>query len=474
MKNKKLSTVYDPKKFKEFGHELIDLLSEHLEEANQEDTLVHKWQSPAERLEFWKQFEMDKNSPKVFFQEVLKGSVNIHHANYMGHQVSPPAPLGALASLMSSTLNNGMAIYEMGAAGTAIEKIVIDDLNKRIGYNIKTSDGYITHGGTLANLTALLSARRAMVEDDIWEEGSSEKLGIMVSSEAHYCVDRAVRIMGMGAAGMIKIPVNENYAMKTELLQEYYEKAKSEGIKVIAVVGSAPSTSTGMHDDLEAIAQFCEKNKLWFHVDGAHGGAAIFSEKYKHYLKGIDKADSVVIDGHKMLMTPTIMTFLLFKDKNHSYATFSQKAQYLLSKTEEEQWYNIAIKSFECTKRMMSIQFYILLKFYDEEIFDEYVTTLYDLGKELANIISARVNFELALEPDTNIVCFRYHPQEKNTEDLNELNKLLRNQLLEQGKFYVVQTTLNGEAFMRTTIMNPKTTAKNFNLLLDEIESLAN
>lgn len=471
MKSKKLSTVYDPQKFKEFGHDLVDLLSQHLEEANKEDTLVHHWKSPAERLEFWQQYEMDKNSPQTFFQDVLEGSVNIHHANYMGHQVSPPAPLGALASLMSSLLNNGMAIYEMGAAGTAIEKVVIDDLNRRIGYD-SHSDGYITHGGTLANLTALLSARKAMVESDIWEEGSSEKLGVMVSSEAHYCVDRAVRIMGMGSAGMIKIPVAENYAMKTELLEEYFQKAKSEGIRVIAVVGSAPSTSTGMYDDLEAIADFCESKKLWFHVDGAHGGAAIFSEKYKHYLKGIHKADSVVIDGHKMLMTPTIMTFLLFKDKNHSYATFSQKAQYLLSKTEEEQWYNIAIKSFECTKRMMSIQFYILLKFYGEEVFDEYVTVLYDLGRELANIVSSRASFELALAPDTNIVCFRYHPQGKTKEELNELNSRLRNQLLEQGKFYIVQTTLNGEVYMRTTIMNPKTTSKNFNLLLDEIEGL--
>lgn len=473
MKSKKLPTVYDPQKFKEFGHELVDLLSRYLEEANKEETLVHHWKSPAERLEFWQQYEMDKNSPKAFFQDVLDGSVNIHHANYMGHQVSPPAPLGALASLMSSLLNNGMAIYEMGAAGTAIEKVVIDDINRRIGYDTE-SDGYITHGGTLANLTALLSARKAMLDEDIWEEGNFEKLGIMVSSEAHYCVDRAVRIMGMGSAGMIKIPVTENYAMNTELLEEYFQKAKSEGIRVIAVVGSAPSTSTGMYDDLEAIAKFCEDKKLWFHVDGAHGGAAIFSKKYKHYLKGIHKADSVVIDGHKMLMTPTIMTFLLFKKKNHSYATFSQKAAYLLSKKEEEQWYNIAIKSFECTKRMMSIQFYILLKFYGEEVFDEYVMTLYDLGKELASIISNRSHFELALEPDTNIVCFRYHPPEKNKEELNELNALLRQQLLEQGKFYIVQTNLNGEVFMRTTIMNPKTTSKNFNLLLNEIEGLAN
>lgn len=471
--NEKLSKVYDPKKFKKFGHELIDLLSHHLEEANLEETKVQNWKSPADQWRFWKDYEFDQQSPMAFFQDVLYASVNVHHSNYMGHQISPPAPLGALASLVGSLLNNGMAVYEMGAAGTAIEKIVIEDLNRRIGYD-NHSDGYITHGGTLANLTALLSARKAMVNADIWEEGSSEQLGIMVSSEAHYCVDRAVRIMGLGTQGMIKIPVGENYTMRTDLLEEYYEQAKANGIKVIAVVGSAPSTSTGMYDDLEAIASFCEAKNLWFHVDGAHGGAAIFSEKYRYLLKGLHQADSVVIDGHKMLMTPAIMTFLLFKNKDHSNATFSQKAQYLLSKTEEEQWYNIALKSFECTKRLMSIQFYAILKFYGEEIFDAFVTTLYDLGQEFAGLIQSRQHFELALLPDTNIVCFRFHPSEKSQEELNELNKKIRNQLLEEGKFYIVQTSLKNEVFMRTTIMNPKTTSKNFELLLDEIEDIAN
>jgi L-2,4-diaminobutyrate decarboxylase len=378
-----------------------------------------------------------------------------------------------MASFLGSMLNNGMAVYEMGAAGTAIEKVVIDDLNRRIGYIVEEADGFITSGGTLANLTALLSARQAMVGEDVWENGLQEKLGILVSSEAHYCVDRAARIMGFGGEGVVKVPVDEQFRMQVDQLDKCYEQAQQKGIRIIAVVGSAPSTSTGMHDDLVAIGEFAQEKKLWFHVDGAHGGAAIFSKKYKHYLKGIELADSVVIDGHKMLMTPSILTFLLFKDKKHSNATFTQKAQYLLASEDEDKWYDIALKSFECTKRMMSIQFYILLQMYGEDLFDQFVTTLYDLGQSFSKMIQEHPDFEIAVEPDTNILCFRYTKDGLSLEEINAINKKIRRQLLEEGAFYIVQTQLKGQVYLRTTIMNPKTEQKELKALLSKLRDFA-
>ncbi len=151
-----------------------------------------------------------------------------------------------------------------------------------------------------------------------------------------------------------------------------------------------------------------KENKLWFHVDGAHGGAGIFSEKYKYTVKGIEKADSVVIDGHKMMMMPTITTALLYKNGKHTNATFSQKADYLLTDSEHEDWYNSGKKTFECTKTMMSIHWYTLLKIYGEQVFDAYVTQLYDMGAHFATIIDNDSNFELAVKPMSNIVCFKF------------------------------------------------------------------
>jgi len=465
-----LKRVYSHDNFKEIGYELIDILSEYLSDSQRGKLKVSNWIEPNDQLKFWDNYKID--SPSVFFEDVLKNSINVHNPKYIGHQISPTAPISALSGLLSSILNNGMGTYEMGAAATAIEKVVIQEIVKKIGFD-EHGDGFITSGGTLANLTALLSARKAMAESDIWEDGMNDKLAVIVSSEAHYCVDRALRIMGFGAKGIIKIPVGEKFNMQTNLLNEYYNEALAQGLKVIAVVGSAPSTSTGMYDDLEAIATFCKKNKLWFHVDGAHGGAAIFSKKYKYLLNGIEYADSVVIDGHKMLMTPSIMTFLLFKNKQHSYETFSQKAEYLWSESEEQEWYNLAQRTFECTKHMMSIQFFSILRYFGEEVFDEFVTHLYDLAQVFAKKVKEKNNFELALSPHSNIVCFRYTGNEKSKSILNELNNQIRQAILVDGEFYIVKTILNDTVYLRTTFMNPRTDENIMNSLLEKIEQLA-
>lgn len=386
----------------------------------------------------------------------------------MGHQVCPPVPVSALSGLLSSILNNGMAIYEMGSGATAIEKIVISTIAKSIGYD-ENSDGFLTSGGTLANLTALLAARQLMSEKNIWENGVKEKLAVMVSEEAHYCIDKAVQIMGLGLEGVIKIPVNDKFEMDTSLLETHYQKAKKEGLKVMAVVGSAPSTSTGVYDRLTQISAFCKKYGLWFHVDGAHGGAAVFSDKYKFLVKGILEADSIVIDGHKMMMTPAITTALLFKKGNDSYAAFNQKAQYLWGKSADAEWYNVAKRSLECTKSMMSIRFYSIIKTHGIEIFNQYITRQYDLARTFADLIIEHNKFELALEPSSNIVCFRYYLEDMKLNELNELNHNIRTRLLEKGEFYIVETNVKEKTYLRTSLMNPFTQLSHLEELLNRI-----
>ena len=296
----------------------------------------------------------------------------------------------------------------------------------------------------------------------------------MVSEEAHYCVDRAAKIMGLGEEGIIKIPVTKDYSIDTSLLQAHYEKAEKAGIQIFAIVGSAPSTATGVYDDLDYLGDFCEKYGLWFHVDGAHGGAAIFSKKYRYTVQGIEMADSVVIDGHKMMLMPTITTALLFKNGMHSHTTFSQKADYLLQQSEDEDWYNLAKRTFECTKNMMSIQWFILLKTYGEKVFEENVTTLYDLGQQFAKRIQKDPQLELAVVPMSNIVCFRFVFPHHSQESLNAINLQIRQQLLEEGDYYIVQTKIKDMQYLRTTIMNPFTSLDDLQGLLDLVKDKGN
>ena len=463
-----LKEAYSAENFREQGHQLIDLLAEHLKATMKEKSgKVIDWQLPEVERKYWEDYEFNGSS-NDFFTDLFKRIIHIHHPNYMGHQISPALPLTGLTSLVSAIMNNGMGIYEMGAAPTAMERVSTDYLCKTVGFP-NSSRGILTSGGTLANLTALLSARQRFIE----HHGNKSQLAVMVSEEAHYCIARAVKIMGMGDEGIVKIPADENFQIRTDLLNQYYNKAKDNGQSIFALVGCAPSTATGIYDDLEGLAQFALQQDIWFHVDGAHGGAAVFSTKYKALLKGMELADSIVIDGHKMMMMPGITTALLYRKGTDSHNTFRQKADYLLEESTDEDWYNLAKRTFECTKHMMSLHWYLTIKEYGPAIFDAFVTRLYDLAKEFADLLHTDPNFELAVEPMSNILCFRYTGTENQRIKADEVNKAIRQKILEKGDFYIVQTKLNGIHYLRTTIMNPFSTSSNFKGLLNHITGIA-
>ena len=472
MESELLKTAYSAEEFRKQGHRWIDLLADHIDNSIQErNERVINWQLPEDERQFWNHF-LKGGDPENLPEIILQRCIHIHNPRYMGHQISPIVPITSLTNLLSAVLNNGMGIYEMGAAPTAMERVVTDELCKAVGYNTN-ANGFLTSGGTLANLTALLSARQHFLRNQGIDFDRENKLSIMVSEEAHYCIARAAKIMGLGEEGIIKIPVDSEFKMRTDLLDTYLQSALSNGRLVLAIVGSAPSTATGIYDDLDKIAKWAKKHSIWFHVDGAHGGAAVFSAKHKELISGMQNADSIVIDGHKMMMMPSITTALLFKDGRNSHMTFRQKADYLLEESEEEDWYNLAKRTFECTKYMMSLHWYALIKTYGLKIFDEFVTRLYDLAREFALLVKEDPDFELAVQPMSNILCFRYIGPSRHRMPNNELNRLLRQRVLEEGIYYIVQTKLGNEMYLRTTIMNPFSTADHFNGLLTHIKSLA-
>ncbi|MFT6480370.1 MAG: L-2,4-diaminobutyrate decarboxylase [Spirosomataceae bacterium] len=469
--NQILKSAYNPDDFRKQAHGLVDQLADYLEKIQFQpnDVLAIPFEEPESTYEFWKEdYEQKDGGISDFYEKVIDKSVHIHHPLYMGHQVSPPLPLVAATSMLTALLNNGMAVYEMGLVSNPLERIISEILTERIGYG-KEAGGLLTSGGTLANLTALLAARANKTK--VWGEGSDKKLAVMVSEEAHYCIDRAARIMGMGSEGIIKIPSNEKFQLRAELLEEYLKIAEEKGFQVICIVGSACSTSTGSYDDLNAIADFAEKYSIWFHVDGAHGAAVVFSEKYRHLVSGLRRADSVTLDWHKMLMVPALATSVTFKRNADSYRTFQQKAQYLWDNQESEDWFNSGKRTFECTKLMMSVKIYSIIKMYGEEVFTENVNSLYNLARTFSQMIQKESNFGLAVTPQSNIVCFRWVKGAEN--NLNELNSTIRKHLLTTGRFYVVQTTLNNEVYLRVSLMNALTTEADLRELLKEIGEIA-
>jgi L-2,4-diaminobutyrate decarboxylase len=465
-----LRKAYDPERFREQGHDLIDRMADALKKAQSGDSPAIRYQDPSQAWNYWTEARQSSQHPVDLLEYALEEGVQLHSPRYMGHQISPPVPITALAGLVNDFMNNGMGVYEMGGVGVTLERLVCQIVGRHLGFT-EAADGILTSGGTLANLTALLTARSVKAPEPVWTKGHRRPLALLVSEQAHYCVDRAVRIMGWGEGGIIKVPCDEQYRMRTELLEDFLAKARKEGKEVIAVVGSACSTATGAFDNLEAIADFCERNDLWLHVDGAHGAATAFSGTYRHLVRGIERADSVAMDFHKMLLTPAIATALIYKEGNDAYKTFAQRADYLWEESEDPEWFNLAKRTFECTKAMYSLKWYSLYQTYGPELLDQYVSRVIDTTRTLARHIEKHPHFELAIPPQCNIICFRY-VNGQSPDQLNDLNRRIRRQLLEDGTFYIVQTQLDGTVYLRCTLSNPFTDEEHLEGLLALIKNM--
>lgn len=380
----------------------------------------------------------------------------------MAHQVPPPLPGAALAELVSALLNNGMAVFEMGPAAVPIELTVIDWMNAKLGYP-EGAGGVLTSGGSVGNLTALLAMRQAHAGFDVWGQGAhaGPPLAVIVSSDAHYSVARTLRIMGWGDGGAVAAQVDANHRLTAEAVER---ALASTDRKVIGIIAAASSTVTGAFDPLHELADVAERHKLWLHVDAAHGGGAALSEKHRGKLAGIERADSVVWDAHKMVMMPALVTAVLFKRAGHAYEAFAQQASYLFSAaTRDATWWDLGQRTIECTKRAMAIELWTQLRVHGEQLFGDIVDRLVELTRAFAAKIRATDDFELALEPELNIICYRH-----KTAD----NRALRQRVVEDGTFYIVGTQLADGYYLRSTIMNPLIEPSDIDDLLAHLRSL--
>jgi L-2,4-diaminobutyrate decarboxylase len=335
------------------------------------------------------------------------------------------------------------------------------------------ADGVWTHGGSAGNLTALLAARQASAPNDVWQEGYAQpgSLCVLTSTQAHYSVRRSAQVLGLGGRSVITVPVDARFRMDPAALAAALDRLAGEDRRVMAVVASAGSTATGAIDPLEDIAGICRARGVWLHVDGAHGGAHLLSERLRPSLRGVERADSLVVDAHKMMLMPALATLVLFRDGGRSFETFSQEASYLYDRSARQEWFNFGHRTLECTKRMLGLKLYLALEVMGTEFFAAFVERMADLASSFADALERRPGWQLAVRPESNIVCFRYAPD--FLADADAFQTRVRDAIVHEGSFYLVKTTLLGRTWLRTTLINPLTTEADLEALLSRVEALA-
>ncbi len=469
-----IANAYDPERFRADGHRLIDAIAAQLASWRAREGQVLPWCEPEAARTAWAAESLTGGELVADLSRIMAASTALANPRCMAHQVPPPLPGAVLAEMVSALLNNGMAVYEMGPAAVPIELAVIEWMCRKLGM-AAGAGGVLTSGGSLGNLTALLAMRQACAGFDVWSQGAhaGPPLAVISSDEAHYSVARTLRVMGWGDGGAIGAKVDAHHRLTPATVELALRAARDRGQRVIGIVAAAGSTATGSFDPLDELADLAEREQLWLHVDAAHGGGVCVSASQRHKLRGIERADSIVWDAHKLLMMPALVTAVLFRKTSHAYEAFAQQASYLFAASHpSERWWDLGTRTLECTKRMMAIEMWTALRSHGEAWFGEVVDRQHALAVELAARILAAPDFELAIAPASNIVCYRHRPAGVAGAALDAHNRALRERVVRDGTFYIVGAQLLDGYYLRSTLMNPLIETTDLDGLISHLRTL--
>ena len=392
-----------------------------------------------------------------FLCRYLDATTRLHHPAYFAHQVAVPHYAGSLAAMVDGFTNNPMAIYEMGPAATAIEYFVVNWLLGKVGWvpmpsvpSGSTPVGYgagvLTHGGSLANLTALIAAR-TRIAPQVWEEGVPIDLAILAPAQSHYSINRAAGILGLGKRAVYPLEVDDRGVVKPNYLASALQRVTDAGRRPMALVANACSTAVGRYDPLNLIGIFCREHDIWFHVDGAHGASALLSKQRRALLDGVELADSLIWDAHKMLCTPPLCAAVLVRNHQDLERAFHQEASYLFHE-KTQPGVDLIHHTVECTKAALGLKLFMVLGAMGEQGLADFVDQQSEKTLAAYRYLNEQPDFFTPVEPQSNILCFAYC-------DWNEEHLRVRDKMIADGRFYLSTTQLNGRWYLRLVFMNP-------------------
>jgi L-2,4-diaminobutyrate decarboxylase len=490
---RRIRAAYDPGLLQSAGHRLADLLGEHLAKIEGCKDAVLNWEDPQRNIdEAHRVLDGDVGNPKSeirtpqlstaqfgeLVQMMLSRGHNLHDPRYIGHQVPASIPIAGLFDAVGSVTNQVMAIYEMGPWASAVEEAMVEKLGAQIGWKRGEFSGVITHGGSLANTTALLTARNVSLGDS-WEQGigsDSPRPVLVAHGETHYCIARSAGILGLGTNNVIRAELDAGRRIDPNKLDATLKSLRKENRPIMAVSACACATPIGAFDPLEDIADVCQRHEVWLHVDAAHGGAACFSRRYRHLVSGLERADSLIWDAHKMLFVPALCAFVFYKNKEHRFEAFRQDAPYLFDPSAPGlAEFDSGLKTIECTKRAAAFGLWGVWSLFGPQLFADMVDVTFDMGWQFYEKLSEAEDFQPLHEPECNIVVFRYLPEKLRdapAEQVGAFQLDLRREIIQSGEFYIVPTAKDGVGALRVTIINPLTTPEHLDRLMDTLRTM--
>src|ERR1041385_8514143 len=390
-----------------------------------------------------------------FREDIEPNAMGVPSPKYFGQFNPTPLPIGVWADALSSLLNQNAGAWRNGPTSAMIEARVMRWLCDLLEYG-PDSFGTLASGGSEANLIALKCARDKTVATikDRGVRSASGDLVVYASEQCHYSIDKSVDLLGLGREGLRKIPTDDRFHIRTDVLRDQIAADREAGRLPCCIVGVAGTTSTGVIDPLEELAAIARENRCWYHVDAAYGGPLAFSPKHKDMLRGINLADSITFDPHKWMFVPFSCGATLVREGGSVLRqAFDMTPEYL---NEDRGGADVEFDFFRYgqmgTRRFNSLKLWMAIKFMGCEGYAKTVEHQIELTKYLANQLDALKDFNRVGEVETAVCCFRVLPETDQ-----------RQQRLQQ----IIER--NGEAWLTTTVLHGRRTLRaNINSFLTE------
>jgi glutamate/tyrosine decarboxylase-like PLP-dependent enzyme len=362
-----------------------------------------------------------------------------------------PSIVGEIVAAISNT---SACTYESAPVSTLLERYMIKQMLDLVGFS--NGEGQMTTGSSNANMIAMMAARN-LANASVKQAGlfGQQKLFAFVSEDSHYSMDKAANILGIGIDQLIKVPLNQNGAMEPLELERAINRVMVNGGLPFFVTATAGTTVRGSYDPVSAILELRDRYGFWLHVDGAWGGAAVFSTRLREkFIPGLAEADSFTCDFHKMLGSSLMCNILLINKRTHTLGKVLSAGDgiYLFREENTNAVEDLGSVSLQCGRRVDSLKWFLDWKFFGREGLAKRIETYLDLCEYAESKVNLSSELEMVVPRTSFNVCFRFRV---SREESDSFNLALRSRLYEQGISLVGVAYINGSVVLRLLITNP-------------------
>jgi len=445
-----------------FGYRVVDLLADHF--ANMEREPVGAKAESAKIISLFsgEPSERGRDPHELLAQlerEVFPNNLHVDHPRFFAFVPGPNNFVSTMADALAAGFNVFNGTWLGGSAAAALELGVVRWFCQICGLPA-AAGGLFVSGGSVANMTALVAARHALLQDRV--EGAT----VYFSDQTHSSVERALRVIGFAPGQVRKLASDQNFRLPLDALREAIAEDRAKGLRPFCVIANAGTTNTGAVDPLPELAEIAAAEKLWLHIDGAFGAAAVLAERGRTALRGLERADSISLDPHKWLFQSFECGCVLVRDAALLKSAFQIKPDYLRDVHRDIAEVNPCDYGIQLTRSFRALKVWLSTETFGVAAFRQAITRGFELAEFAERELRARAGWEILSPAQMATVCFRFGSDDALQTQLVDV-------MLRDGYALLTSTTLKGATALRLCTINPRTTEEDIVETVNRLDRFA-